>query len=361
MIQLMKQILCILFFVISLSGTARLMAAQALTTQSWSTHSIDFQTIDEHARKAPASVTGSIEKLAAYLVKPAANDTEKARSFYVWIAENISYDVQAFLRGVLKQYTPEEVLEKRKAVCQGYSGLFKALCDEAGIKCELIPGYSKGYGYVSKKAFTNSDHAWNAVYLNNKWHLLDVTWGAGGINEKQKFVKEFKDDYFLTNPSVFVVKHMPLDPMWQLLDCPVTIQDFAKSDEAVEAAAKSTKKCLDYSKEISAYQKLIPAEKELKSAKNAFAFNPENQMVMATAYVNYAYHLTKDVKQQLSSKQEILDAIQLQEQTLTYLKSAEDLLKKSKDPNAPGLKSVVAQNISNGERNLKSMKEVVNK
>jgi transglutaminase/protease-like cytokinesis protein 3 len=259
----------------------------------------------------------------------------------------------------LKQYSPEEILQKRKAVCQGYSGLFKALCDEAGIRCELIPGYSKGYGYVPKKSFTNSDHAWNAVFLNNKWHVLDVTWGAGGINEKQKFVKDFKDEYFLTDPAIFVIKHMPLDPMWQLLDCPVSIQDFAKNDEAVATAAKSNKKCMDYSKSIHEYEKLVQADQELQSAKNAYAFNPDNQMVMATAYVNYAYYLTKDVKQQLTSKQEILDAIQLQEQTLSYLKSAEDLLQKSKDPNAHNLKVVVAQNINNGERNLKSMKEVV--
>lgn len=340
----MKRILLILFFAMP---------------QAWASHHVDYQRIDEHARNAPSTVTGSIEKLAAYLVKPAANDVEKVRSFYVWIAENISYDVQAFLKGVLKQYSPEEVLQKRKAVCQGYSGLFKALCEEAGIPCELIPGYSKGYGYVPKKSFTNSDHAWNAVYLNNKWHLLDVTWGAGGINEKQKFVKEFNEAYFLTDPASFVFKHMPLDPIWQLLDCPVSIQDFAKGDEAVAATLKSGKKCMDFEKAIAGFEKLSAADKELQSAKNAYAFNPDNPVALATAYVNHAYYLTKDVKQQLTSKQEILEAIQIQEETLTYLKTAQDLLKKSNDPNAQGLKTVVQQNITNGERNLKAMKEVV--
>lgn len=342
----MKRILLILFFVIP---------------QAWASQGDDFQTIDEHARNAPSSVTGSIEKLANYLVKPATNDVEKVRSFYVWIAENISYDVQAFLKGILKQYSPEEVLQKRKAVCQGYSGLFKALCEEVGIQCEMIPGYSKGYGYVSRNSFTNSDHAWNAVYLNNKWHLLDVTWGAGGINDKQKFVKDFNEDYFLTDTATFVFKHIPLDPMWQLLDCPVSIEDFAKGDEAVAAALKSKKKCTDYEKVIADFRELPDDEQELQSAKNAYAFNPENPVALATAYVNYAYNLTKDAKQQLTSKQEILDAIQLQEETLGYLKTAEDLLKKTKDPNAQGLKTVVQNNITNGERNLKSMKEVVSK
>jgi len=342
----MKRFLLIIFFI---------------APQAWGIPQYDYQTIDEHARKAPSNTTRNIEALAQYLIKPAKNDYEKARSFYVWIAENISYDVNAFLRGVLKQYTPEEVLQKRKAVCQGYSGLYKALCDEAGIKCELIPGYSKGYGYVPKKTFTNSDHAWNAVFLDGKWHLLDVTWGAGGINEKQKFVKEFNDEYFLTDPAKFILKHMPLDPMWQLLGCPVSIRDFAQGDEAVAAAAANSKKCLDYQNAIDKFQQLSTAEKELQSAKNAYNFNAENQMVLATAYVNYAYYLTKDVKRQLNSKQEILDAIALQERTLEYLGNAKELLKKSNDPNASGLKSVVEQNIRNGEQNMNAMKKVVGK
>jgi uncharacterized protein (TIGR03000 family) len=39
-------------------------------------------------------------------------------------------------------------------------------------------------------------HAWNAVKLDGEWHLVDATWGAGGIKDKQ-FVKKFKDYYFL--------------------------------------------------------------------------------------------------------------------------------------------------------------------
>lgn len=342
----MKRLFLLLFFIVP---------------QAHATQRTDYQTIDEHARNAPASVTGSIDKLAAYLVKPATNDVEKARSFYVWITDNVSYDVQAFLRGVLQQYTPEEVLKERKAVCEGYSGLFKALCEEVGIPCELIPGYSKGFGYVPKKSFTNSDHAWNAVKLNNKWHLLDVTWGAGGINDRQKFVKEFNEDYFLTDPSIFVFKHMPLNPMWQLLDCPVSIQAFAKGDEAVAASLKSNKTCMDYNKAIANIEKLPQPEQELQSAKDAYDFNPANSMTLATAYVNYAYFLTKDVKQKLTTKQEILDAIQLQKETLEYMRMAEDLLKNTDNPNANNLKMVVKQNINNGENNLKAMQQVVNK
>ena len=47
-----------------------------------------------------------------------------------------------------------------------------------------LSGYSKGYGYKMGQTFTgDSDHAWNAVYLDGRWHLLDSTWGSGVVDD----------------------------------------------------------------------------------------------------------------------------------------------------------------------------------
>lgn len=47
-----------------------------------------------------------------------------------------------------------------------------------------LSGYSKGYGYKIGQTFQgNSDHAWNAVYLDGRWHLLDSTWGSGTVDD----------------------------------------------------------------------------------------------------------------------------------------------------------------------------------
>ena len=40
------------------------------------------------------------------------------------------------------------------------------------IKVEVIPGYSKGYGFKAGDTFEKTNHAWNAVLINNKWSLL---------------------------------------------------------------------------------------------------------------------------------------------------------------------------------------------
>lgn len=51
-----------------------------------------------------------------------------------------------------------------------------------------LSGYSKGYGYTVGQAFEgDSTHAWNAVYLEGRWHLLDSTWGSGNVDTSGKF------------------------------------------------------------------------------------------------------------------------------------------------------------------------------
>lgn len=47
-----------------------------------------------------------------------------------------------------------------------------------------LSGHSKGNGYKMGQTFTgDSDHTWNAVYLDGRWHLLDSTWGSGAVDD----------------------------------------------------------------------------------------------------------------------------------------------------------------------------------
>lgn len=53
----------------------------------------------------------------------------------------------------------------------------------AGVHCVTVPGYSKGFGYQTGQSFSGEfDHAWNAVYLEGRWHLVDSTWGSGLVD-----------------------------------------------------------------------------------------------------------------------------------------------------------------------------------
>ncbi|WPP52566.1 transglutaminase domain-containing protein [Catalinimonas niigatensis] len=319
----------------------------------------EYSEIDMHARSTPAKYAKNVQELARYLVKPAKNDFEKVRSFYVWMAENIAYDVNLFRTyrpGSSLTITAEDVLKKRKAVCQGYADLFTALSQEVGIKSQLVAGYSKGFGNQNRKDFSTADHAWNAVYLDGKWYLLDATWGAGGLNDKMQYVSKFNEQYFLSDPKIFIKDHMPLQPMWQLLDCPISMQAFTGGDAAIAQELAANKKCENYNQQILAIEKLDGADQELKLAEEAYLFNSANHVVMARAYMNYAHHIMSNVKRELKSREEIQEVVGSQEEALQYLKKAYGLLQKVKDGSADVEKDFVSKNIKHSEDNLKAMK-----
>ena len=325
-------------------------------------HATPFDQIDQHARNAPTRVTGDVEALTAYLVRPATNDLQKVRSFYVWIAENIAYDVGAFLHYNPNRYQkvlPNEVLKQRKAVCQGYAELFLAMCQISGIPCYLVPGYSKSIN-AGDRDFTSADHAWNAVKIDEQWHLLDVTWGSGGLTNQLKFVKEFNEKYFLSDPSTFIQDHMPLDPMWQLLDCPVRMTSFVSGEAAVQQdVAVSAADCREPRVRISTFEQLDANEKDLVSAQRAYAFNPANPWVLVHAYMNQAHHLMSSIPQQLRSRDAIEEALQVQEKAMTYLQKAQQVAASTKKREGEQLKNLLKANIENAENNLKGLRKAL--
>lgn len=102
------------------------------------------------------------------------------------------------------------------------------MCGFAGITCEVISGYGRneldrmGYGVI--------DHAWNAVFINNKWYLSDPTWAAGYVNaDFNQFRKRFNKNYFLADPFFFALDHYPKNPDWLFLTDKPTLKSFLNS------------------------------------------------------------------------------------------------------------------------------------
>jgi hypothetical protein len=165
-----------------------------------------------------------VESLAAYLASGTRNDREKARAAYRWIVENIEYDVSSLRSGRFRteQVTPQMVLDRRRAVCDGYARLFEALGVAMGLDVRRVEGDASSPGSPAGSSTPRSkSHAWNAVRINGKWMLLDSTWGAGYTNE-DRFVRRIDDYYFLTPPRHLIATHFPDDSSWQLLSPPVS-------------------------------------------------------------------------------------------------------------------------------------------
>ena len=171
-----------------------------------------FATIDKYARNATSTDEIDVPTLANYLQQKAQTDLEKARAIYVWIAENIRYDDESFNSKNYPLYTPQYLLENRKAVCEGYSNLYLALGLEMGLDIEKIIGYSKGYGYQEGTKFTETSHAWNIIKINGEWKVFDATWGRGfgeNVGGKLKSIKKFNDYWFNVSQYEAIFNHYP--------------------------------------------------------------------------------------------------------------------------------------------------------
>jgi transglutaminase/protease-like cytokinesis protein 3 len=204
-----------------------------------------FKSIDERVKKIQAS---AIDSLSKKLTTPYKKDIEKVRSIFKWITENIAYDIVGYhnTKGIYaglfrpnistidsviqKDYHDNivnKVLNERKAVCDGYTRLFKSLCDQANIKSKIIVGNIRWATDPIGQIF-DRPHAWNAVLINEKWQLLDPTWASGYVNSKiTEFIKKYNEFYFLIDPAKLINDHYPDDPKWSLLNNSPSRQQFS--------------------------------------------------------------------------------------------------------------------------------------
>lgn len=298
--------------------------------------------LDIHAQKAPASAKKDLTKLAQYLTQSATNDYDKVRAIYIWITHNIKYDIKAFQKGKIQVQSVHETLKKRKGVCEHYSRLFVALCKEVNIDAFFIPGYSKGITYDEKDPFYIADHAWNAVKINQEWHLVDATWGSGYtelrtskirmllyqlfkipyIPQKHQFIQKPNDFWFLTKPYEMVKTHLPINPIWQLRDCPVPIAIFEQNDSTIQAFTEADQrvagKCMDVKSKIADYERITAIGKLLHDGHVSLRFNEKNHRFITAAYVEYARQLLKKSDDNRNTR------IQLQEleEAAKYFKDA---------------------------------------
>jgi hypothetical protein len=202
----------------------------------------DFSAVDSFSQSI--KYKNDIYGLTSDLTKPYSEQLYKARAIFKWITENISYDYKYYNKYNYKGKEPktykckddkdceakriiwetkyiDKVLRKGKAVCQGYAMLFKKMCDIAGLKSEMVTGYVRTEYYQVGTAGT-LDHAWNAVWIDSTYYLLDATWAAGGCSKNGdgkllSFSKSYNDYYWLTPPANFVRNHYPQNNKWTLL------------------------------------------------------------------------------------------------------------------------------------------------
>lgn len=211
----MKQLL-LLFFFSSIVGYAQ-----------------DFERVDNIVRSYPKYTKP--QQLAEKINKDFKDDASKVRAAFRWLTYNIRYDLEEYYKPkkvIQFRFTTEkERLEKIQAirdkivndaflskmgVCEEYAQSFKKIADLLGIEAEVIKGYVRNSAQEIGRVPRSTNHAWNAVKVNNKWMILDATWAAGYIFNG-KWVKDFNEYFYDVDKNKIGRTHYPDSRKWKLL------------------------------------------------------------------------------------------------------------------------------------------------
>lgn len=303
----------------------------------------DYSSIDRFAKNVPPGISRLYKPLTHYLTDRYSTDDEKVRSIAVWIVNNIKYDTKVIRTDKRKKHSPNKILSRRKAICQGYCDLFEAMCLEAGVDVRTVVGYDKGGNYEPTDIFVRDDHCWSAVNVDGGWQLLDLTWASGYVvprqqifrrllyfflnvpfKQKYKFVKKVNYNYYFTQPDTFAIDHLPTHPWWQLT-AEKSILTYEK-DTTVRKHNKGQPVYADSSPgAIPAIDKSEAPVDYLKKAEIAFEFNPKNYRTLAEGKAMYSYKWFKLTKKSKTIENE--DKVEVYDSCKTVVDEAKDAIK----------------------------------
>ena len=219
-----KAVACVFLFL--LCGTV--VAAEPASYRTGKPEPRIAQVPAEIQRTIFTQPEATIEPLVRWLVGDVRDDFLKVKVVHDWIADNIDYDAENYLSGGSPEPSWQATLTRRKAFCQGYSQLLEKMCRLAGIDCEVVPGYGRGFGFQigQVERVEKSNHAWNAVKILGRWYQVDVCWDAGHL-EGRSYHKQYDTCYLFPEPRHFLHTHFPTGAKWQLLDKPLSPAEFA--------------------------------------------------------------------------------------------------------------------------------------
>ena len=106
-----------------------------------------------------AALNLKAKDIVARIAPESMSQSEKEIAIHDWIINNTRYDQSH------KIYDPYNTLINHTGVCEGYSLLAQKMFTIAGIKSIIVEGTADGEA-----------HAWNMVYIDNKWRHVDITW-----------------------------------------------------------------------------------------------------------------------------------------------------------------------------------------
>ena len=137
----------------------------------------------------------NMKSIAEQVSEGRTTDYARAAAIHDWVSSYIYYDYDALNSDETLPYSATEVVNSRRAVCLGYATLYATLCRSIGIPCNVVSGYALGISGDEKHwtdenlASEEQNHAWNEVYADGRWVIVDTTWDSQNRYENGEFVQ----------------------------------------------------------------------------------------------------------------------------------------------------------------------------
>jgi hypothetical protein len=117
-------------------------------------------------------ITYTEDKISNIMSQVITNDmtiNEKIKAFHDYIINTTIYDEdrsneiknKIYNANIFNSHKASGVLENHIALCSGYTDVMAVFLNTIGV-----PNFK----------VSNNDHIWNAVYIDNAWYHLDLTW-----------------------------------------------------------------------------------------------------------------------------------------------------------------------------------------
>lgn len=145
------------------------------------------------------SQSAAITAASNDIVSEITDDYGKAEAISRWVASNITYDyAQYYGTKPISEFSStdaEDVLSTKRTTCYGYAALTEALLNAQGIPAIHVVGLANG-------GSSWGGHAWNEAYVNNRWVLIDTTFGHAYFDMG---LETFANDHILQSRPSSVV------------------------------------------------------------------------------------------------------------------------------------------------------------
>lgn len=139
-----------------------------------------------------------VDEIINSQIKDSYTDIEKIRTIHNYIINNSKYDIDRSEHNIMKydSDTAYGPLIQGYGICGGYSDAMQLFLEKFNIKNYKV---------------ASDSHIWNAVFINNKWYHLDLTWDDPITPDG---IQILDDDYFLISSN----KLMSLDTKEHFFD-----------------------------------------------------------------------------------------------------------------------------------------------